>query len=477
MRFQGFPFDRRANRRAWSAFAVSAAWCLCALTIAANRHGPADADAHSPSAEPVRLETALTAPPARPAVLRAAPFVEPAAPYPERLPARTTTKAMRLNPGGALVDAVMAAGVDRVTAHKAAYALRGVFDARKLAARQEITVHFRHASASPAARVLQTLRDDDGRFTGFSFRPAPERTVRVTRAENGEFTAAIEDAPLQETPRLVSGVIRSSLYEAAVEAGLPLDILTEFIRIYSFDVDFQRELRSGDRFEVFFTEMRLPDGRAARSGDVLAASLDVKKDPLAYYRFTMPDGRTDYFDENGKGARKFLMKTPVDGARLSSTFGKRRHPVLGYVKNHWGVDFAAPPGTPIMAAGDGVIERASRWSTYGNYIRIRHANGWKTAYAHLNGYARGIRSGVRVRQGQIIGYVGATGRVTGPHLHYEVFKDGSRVNPMRIRVPTGVTLAGADLENFRDARDRLAARREALLADGPPTVLASQPSP
>ena len=181
-----------------------------------------------------------------------------------------------------------------------------------------------------------------------------------------------------------------------------------------------------------------------------------------FYRFTTEDdGLTDFYDANGEAARKFLMKTPINGARLSSHYGKRKHPVLGYTKLHKGTDFAAPRGTPIYAAGNGVIERASRWSSYGNYIRIRHANGYKTAYAHLNGYAKGIKSGKRVKQGDVIGYVGTTGRSTGPHLHYEVLVNGKQVNAMRLDLPTGRKLTGDMLEQFKAEKARIDAIRAA----------------
>jgi murein DD-endopeptidase MepM/ murein hydrolase activator NlpD len=190
-----------------------------------------------------------------------------------------------------------------------------------------------------------------------------------------------------------------------------------------------------------------------------------------YYRFAAANGgaRVDYFDSKGESAKRLLMKTPVDGARLSSGFGRRRHPISGYTKQHKGVDFAAPRGTPIKAAGDGVVERADRYGGYGNYVRIRHGMGFKTAYAHLSGFAKGMRAGKRVEQGDVIGYVGSTGASTGPHLHYEVLEKNRHVNPQNLKVATGVSLAGAELEKFRTARDALDAMRgraaEALAAD------------
>ena len=183
-------------------------------------------------------------------------------------------------------------------------------------------------------------------------------------------------------------------------------------------------------------------GNVIRRGDVLYAALNGKAVNKSFYRFTTPDEKvTDYFQANGESSTKFLMKTPINGARLSSRFGKRRHPISGYTRLHKGTDFAAPTGTPIYAAGNGVVERASRYGGYGHYVRIRHAKGYKTAYAHMSRYGRGVRAGRSVRQGQIIGYVGSTGASTGPHLHYEVYKNGRAVDAMRLKLPTGRKLA------------------------------------
>ena len=188
---------------------------------------------------------------------------------------------------------------------------------------------------------------------------------------------------------------------------------------------------------------------------MLYATLILGGKRIELHRFTPESGRTDYFGPDGQSVRKTLMRTPIDGARISSGFGRRKHPVLGYTKMHRGTDFAASRGTPVYAAGDGVIERSSRNGAYGNYIRIRHNGTYKTAYAHLNGYAKGIRSGARVKQGQVIGYVGTTGRSTGPHLHYEVHVNGKQVNPRKIKMPSGEKLKGKDLEAFAAARHEL----------------------
>jgi murein DD-endopeptidase MepM/ murein hydrolase activator NlpD len=219
-------------------------------------------------------------------------------------------------------------------------------------------------------------------------------------------------------------------------------MVSELIKPFSYDVDFQRDIQPGDRFEVLYERMVDEQGRAIRNGDVLAATLVVGGRSLTLYRFD-----DDWFDPNGKSVRKALLQTPIEGARLTSGFGARRHPLLGYTKMHKGVDFGAPTGTPIMAAGDGVVEKADWFSSYGKYVRIRHNGTYSTAYAHMSRI--NVRAGQKVKQGQVIGAVGTTGRSTGPHLHYEVLVNNKQVNPKSIKLPVGRTLAAAELKKFR----------------------------
>ncbi len=248
------------------------------------------------------------------------------------------------------------------------------------------------------------------------------------------------------------GVIESSLYVAGRKAGIPNRVLAELIRAYSWDVDFQRDIRSGDGFEVMYERVFDATGKQVFSGPIAFAALTLSGKRHAIYLHTTADGTRDYFDAKGRSARKALMRTPIDGARLSSGFGRRKHPVLGYNKLHRGVDFAAPKGTPIYAAGNGIIVQAGRNGAYGKYVRIRHTARSATAYEHLSGFARGLAKGKRVTQGQIIGYVGTTGRSTGPHLHYEILAGGVRTNPMKVRMPSGKKLKGAELARFQATR-------------------------
>lgn len=269
---------------------------------------------------------------------------------------------------------------------------------------------------------------------------------------NGHYNNELVKIPQIIYTTHVQGEINNSLYADATAQGVSLSILAEMIKLFSFDVDFQREIQKNDRYELFYEQSHNSKGVISDSGKIKYASLTLSGKKIDYYRFEGRGGEKDlveFFNQEGKTARKGLLKTPIDGARLSSSFGARKHPILGYTKMHKGTDFAAPTGTPIYAAGDGVVEYAGRNGNYGNYVRINHNNGYSTAYAHLKAFGKGIKKGVRVQQYQVIGQVGTTGRSTGPHLHYEVLIDGKHVNPMTIKIPTAVTLKGKELDNFQ----------------------------
>ena len=227
------------------------------------------------------------------------------------------------------------------------------------------------------------------------------------------------------------------------------------IAIFSFSVDFQRDIWRNDNFEIFYEEEFIKYDKSNKNlGKILYASLELQSlGSLKLFRFDSDNGKIEYFDENGKSAKKLLMKTPVDGARLSSGFGMRKHPILGYNVKHRGVDFAAPKGTPIYAAGDGIIEKKGWNGAYGKYNRIRHANNFKTAYAHLSKFNK--TPGGRVKQRQIIGYVGSTGRSTGPHLHFDILKNNTRINPQKLKLPSGRKLKGKELQRFIETKDTI----------------------
>ena len=244
----------------------------------------------------------------------------------------------------------------------------------------------------------------------------------------------------------------------------------QFSHIYAHSVDFQRDIQPGDKFELMFELYRDHKGNTVKAGDLVYTSFSPRGKTSEFFLYENAKGREGYYDAKGKGAKRMLMRTPVNGARLSSRFGRRKHPILGYRKSHTGVDFAAPRGTPIMAAGTGTIKRAGRYGGYGNYVQIRHTDGYSTAYAHMSKFARGTKRGRRVTQGQVIGYVGTTGLSTGPHLHYEVHKNGKKINPMRLSTLSGKPLLKSDIPAFQK-------RRAEIMALKAKTDLAITPEP
>ena len=243
-------------------------------------------------------------------------------------------------------------------------------------------------------------------------------------------------------------VITNSLYNSAINLGIKPNVIIEFARLYGFQVDFQRDIWKNDSFQIIYEEFKNEKGNVVDTGDIIYANLNLQNTDLQLYKFEYEKNKIDYFDENGKSVRKTLMKTPINGARLSSSFGKRKHPILGYNKLHTGTDFASPKGTPIMASGDGIISRAKWCGGGGNCIKIKHNSVYQTVYAHLSKFGRGIKRGVRVKQGQIIGYVGSTGMSTGPHLHYEVIENGRKINSQKLKLPSGRILKGKDRNLF-----------------------------
>lgn len=364
--------------------------------------------------------------------------------------------------GETFVDAMRRAGVRAADRNAAAYAFGEHQNLRALRPGQEFAL-----TTTTPNRTLFQLAAESGEPEAYlltlDFQADAENKVSLRRTAEGGFAAMKSTHAL--TTRLVgvSGRIDGSLYLSAKRVGAPDMVIAELADMFAYDIDFQREIFGGDEFEAIFEVRYDENGAMVGAGDILYGRLKWRgrQKEKGYYRFASEEGgRGDYFDRTGASARRLLMKTPIDGARLSSGFGTRRHPILGYARAHKGLDFAAPRGTPIKAAGSGTVERADWYGSFGNYVRIRHANGYKTAYAHLNGFSRGMKAGKKVSQGDIIGYVGTTGRSTGPHLHYEVHHNGAAVNPQTLKMATGVTLAGAELDRFKAVRDMIDAMRQ-----------------
>ncbi|MGI9483592.1 MAG: peptidoglycan DD-metalloendopeptidase family protein [Hyphomicrobiales bacterium] len=386
-------------------------------------------------------------------------------------PLTTFRKTVTMEHGDSLTGILIQNGISPGRTHRVLMALNPVFPVRHISRGQKIELTLAKQRAFHGGQETVPVK--------VSFRPQEnvDREVVVNLSSNGRYFAEygskdeIRIAKPRIKPKVPAGFgggrdhvlarakINSSVYATANSAGIPKHVTASMLGVHSYDVDFQRQVRRGDSFEVFYGKP--VDGKKTSRPVLLFSQLTLSgRKTKGYYRFTTPDdGITGYFDMNGRSMTTALMRTPVSGARISSGFGKRRHPILGYTKMHNGIDFAASYGTPVKAAGSGTVEVARRVGAYGKYIRIKHAKGYKTAYAHLSRYARGIKKGRKVRQGQVIGYVGSTGRSTGPHLHYEVLRGDRRIDPRKIRTASGRQLSGKILEKFK----RTAARIDGLI--------------
>jgi murein DD-endopeptidase MepM/ murein hydrolase activator NlpD len=377
---------------------------------------------------------------------------------------RHETKEMRVANGETLAGLLTRAGASSTDANAALSSIADVYNPRRLRPGQAISLYFQRDGAQ-------------ARLTGVAFRSEPGASVAANRTAAGAFEAREVQMPLTFEIARIAAPVETSLYSSALQLGATDREVAALADAFSYDVDFQRDVRPGDNFELVFERFYDDEGNTVRTGDLLFVSLESSRGSREFYQFMAPgDSRPDWYDADGKSARRFLMKTPINGARLSSGYGMRRHPILGYSRMHRGTDFAAPTGTPILAAGDGTIERAGPFSSFGNYVRIRHANGYETAYAHMSRFARGMRAGARVRQGQIIGYVGTTGRSTGPHLHYEVLRRGQQVNPMSLRVANGRNLTGRALELFMIERERINTLRQVRARENPSQEAVATPT-
>lgn len=349
-------------------------------------------------------------------------------------------KIVKIGTGDVLSLVLEDSGVSRSDAYYAVNAMSQYYKPRQIRPGQEVEITFIPGMVDTPSKGFQK----------FAIKITPVKEVVVSRSVGGNFSAAISETELEKRTYAVNAEIETSLYGSALRANIPQSVVSEIIRLYSWSVDFQRDLRPGDKIEVYYETLENEDGSYQEFGDIIYANLGVGGRDKPIYRYKTARGDVDYFEPKGNSIRKTLMRTPIDGARLSSGFGMRRHPVLGYNKMHKGTDFAAPTGTPIYAAGDGTVEFIGRNGGYGNYLRIRHNGQLKTAYAHLHRYKKGLTKGARVKQGEVVAYVGTTGRSTGPHLHYEVLVNGVQKNPRSIDLPTGEQLKGSELAQFQN---------------------------
>ncbi len=343
---------------------------------------------------------------------------------------------MKVESGDTLSTILADAGVSSDEAQRVVKAVHGVYNVRHLDVGQSVAIK------------LDKGPGDQPMVISLNLPVSATSTLYLTRQDKG-FSAKVVDSPIERKLARAGGRISNSFYETGISAGIPPALLEQIVSAYSYDVDFQRDIQRGDALDVLFEKLQTKEGANAGHGDIIFADLNLGDRDIKIYRFIDKSGHADYYNAKGENIRKALLRTPVNGARISSGFGWRLHPVLGYSRMHRGVDFAAPTGTPIYAAGDGTVEFAGRKGGYGNYLMIKHNKSYASAYGHISHFAAGIRSGQHVHQGQVIAYVGQTGIATGPHLHYEILVNGSQVNPSNVKFKTGDALQGKELVAFR----------------------------
>lgn len=353
-------------------------------------------------------------------------------------------KRLIVNEGSTLTELLTAQGVSTDEAQQAISALRAYFDPRNLKIGDTIEVALRSVEETKAQELIR-----------LSLRPSLEHQLIINRDNDGLFKAQKTMLVLDHTPKRIHGKIATSFYVDASKSGVPVSVINEVTRALSYEIHMQRDIQPDTPFEILYENTHDPQGHNDRPGQLLYAALKVNGAPVRIYRYTDMNGHTDLYNDKGASVRKALLMTPIAAARLSSPFGQRKHPIFGFSRLHRGVDFAAAPGTPVMSAGAGTIFYAGRKGGYGNYIKVNHDNGYQTVYAHLRNFAKNIHKGTRVKQGQVIGFVGNTGTSTGYHLHHEVIFGGKHINPQAIKQSAKVKLIGQELRRFQAFKKKI----------------------
>jgi murein DD-endopeptidase MepM/ murein hydrolase activator NlpD len=403
---------------------------------------------------------------------------------------------LALEAGDTLAGALENAGISNDDANAALAALAKVYNPRSLRAGQTFELTY-NTSPNVASSALNDATSDDNdngdltqaqpsqgepiaRLISVKFLPSVDHEILIARGADGSFAATDTVKQLISHIHRAGATIDSSLYLTAMRAGIPTDVVGEMIKMFSYKVDFQRDVRPGDSFEVYYDYYYTPEGLPAKQGNISYAVMRLGGKEIALYRYQPnPNSPAEYFNAKGESAKGMLMKTPVDGARITSGFGMRFHPVLGYSRMHKGIDFGVPIGTPVMSAGSGTVAFMGWESGYGRFVLVNHGNGYATAYGHLSRFTPGLHRGSRVSQAQVIAYSGNTGMTTGPHLHYEIRIAGHQVNPRSVKMAQGRKLTGKDLRAFQSERlhvdDLIAARPlETKVADLATTLRAAR---
>lgn len=357
------------------------------------------------------------------------------------LPPIQVERTLVMHSGETLIDTLMRGGFNRAQANHIVVPLQGKISMKKLRAGQTIDVSFPLAENSNHAREI----------TAVKFYTSDDKVVHVsTNPADNTILAEVKERNLHTQEAVAVGTINGSLYLSATRAGMPAALVGPFANLFAWELDFTRDIHPGDTFRVVYEKVLDDEGNLVRTGNVLGANLFAKNKLRTAFRFTDSNGMVEYYDEKGTPKKKLLLRTPLEFTRISSHFNPRRkHPVLGYTRAHRGTDFAAPRGTPVKASGNGTIVEIGVKGGYGNYVRIKHNGTYQTAYAHLQKFARGMKKGKRVKQGQVIAYVGTTGMSSGPHLHYEVLVNNTKVDAMRAKLPAGNPLPRNKLNQFK----------------------------
>ncbi len=379
---------------------------------------------------------------------------------------KNVEKELTVSKGDTFISLISSLGLDYNQAHALYSKFKKIYDPASLRIGQKIIV-----SLTEDIQTHEMLSLDS-----IVIEPKSGQRYILERNDQNEYIAKAEKDELLEEINNASGTIQGSLSVSMRKQGVPGKIVAKFSNIFGQSVDFRRDVHSGDKFEVIYENHITPSGEVIKTGNILYAGLVLRKTRIELYRFADKNGNVDYYNEKGLAMKRTLHRKPLafQRARISSPFGKRRHPILKRTIVHWGVDYAAPSGTAIYAGGDGVVQVAKYNGGYGNYIKIRHNSEYSTAYGHMKSFAKGIRPGVRVKQGQVIGYVGSTGRSTGPHLHYEVVQNGRRVNPLKIKAAAGENLAGNNLTKFKQQVAELKQTYKTMFAQNEPAKMAEK---
>jgi murein DD-endopeptidase MepM/ murein hydrolase activator NlpD len=351
---------------------------------------------------------------------------------------------IKVAPGETLESAVRRTGIGKDEARQAVDMLAKAFDIAKIQAGMALEAHI----AKPIGQ------DEQAKLMGISMRVGPTTAVSLSRAIDGALQLHKLEEKVVDQTVVATGKMEGSLYVSAQKAGISPELTAQVAKLFQHKLDFSRDIQPGDRFSLVVNRKVTPSGRTVSTGELLFAEIEAKGGTTKLYRFAAPDSKEpQFFDEFGKNIRSMLLRTPLDTIRITSAFGMREHPILGYSRMHAGIDFGAPQGTPVYAAGDGVVEKAAWTNGYGRWLQIKHPNGFETGYGHLSRWA--VKQGQHVRQGQVVAYVGSTGLSTGPHLHYEIMVGGKKVNPSKFKAPPSVALGGKELAAFKAEKARI----------------------